>query len=393
MLLLAWHMDGEEWGIVEPEDVTSVARSNIERNPMVDFRFADRRLLEGPYGAAPYAALLHMETYERTAVSGETYVIGGIAPQHGWAFQVSTDERLGDADRAALLGFFEEGFAYDGELRVPEWTEEEVEERWKRDFPRELMDARIRVYRSKHFIVIGDSSGTKKFAKIMDEHYEAIREVYPFDEVEGRRLLPIFLFRERESYIQFCMEYVGQAREQAERSGGHAWKDYYATHYGAPGDTVHIHEATHQLFANRLFLGGGGSWFQESSAVHMEAVYDSATRREHINFGDNAVEDGRFAPFKEFMTRSSLLHASGGSDGRGQDLAGLAYQQAGTMMEFVLHSEHTKELAQEYIHAVGSLRRNDVPGVERVLKRLWNIDMEGFEQWYLEYWEKPVRTL
>jgi|GEM_PF-2106081 len=393
VLLVASEFDAAEWNIVEPEDVTSTVRFRLEQGPFASYRFADRRLIEGPYGAAPFAALLHMEEYERTSVSAETYALGGITMDKGWSFQVYTDEKLSDAKRAALMTFFEEGFEYDGDLRDPEWTDDEVEARWKRDFPRDLMDARIRTYRSKHFIIIGDSSGGKKFGKIMDEHYELIREVYPFDEVEGRKLLPIFLFRDRQSYIDFCVEYVGQSPAQAERSGGHAWKDYYATHYSAPGDNVHIHEATHQIFANRLFLNGGGSWFQESSAVHMEAVYDKSTRREHINFGDNAVENGRYAGFREFMSRSSLLHASGGSNDRGEDLAGLAYQQAGTMMEFVLHSEHTAEKAQEYIHAVGSLRPNDTDGIDRVLKRLWNVDIEGFERWYLEYWEKPARRV
>lgn len=393
LLLVASEFDAAEWGIGEPEDVTSTVRFRLEQGAFASYRFASRRLLEGAYGAAPYAALLHMEQYERTSVSAETYALAGITIDKGWSFQVFSDEKLGTEPREKLLAFFAEGFAYDGELRDPEWTDDEVEERWKRDFPRDLMDARIRAYRSKHFIIIGDSSGGKKFGKIMDEHYELIREVYPFEEVEGRKLLPIFLFRDRQSYIDFCVEYVGQSPEQAERSGGHAWKDYYATHYSAPGDNVHIHEATHQIFANRLFLNGGGSWFQESSAVHMEAVYDSSTRREHLNFGDNAVEDGQYSSFREFMQRSSLLHASGGRNNRGEDLAGLAYQQAGTMMEFVLHSKATREKAQEYIHAVGSLRRNDTQGIDRVLKRLWNVDIEGFEQLYLEYWEKPARKI
>ncbi|MCA9299749.1 MAG: hypothetical protein KDA28_11815, partial [Phycisphaerales bacterium] len=349
-------------------------------------------MLEGAYGAMPYASLIHLERYESTRVVGETWVLGGLTTTHGYAVQIITQDEIGQDVRTKITDFYEKGIAYDGDLRDPEWTDEEIEERWKRDFPKRLVDedARIRAIRSKHYVIIGDSSGAKKFAKIMDEHYERIREKFPFEEIEGRRLLPIFLFRDRESYLQFCVEYTGQTREQAERSGGHAWKDYYATSYDAPGDTVHIHEATHQIFGNRLFLDGGGSWFQEGSAVFMEAVYDKSTRRQAINFADDAVEDGRYERFRPFMLKRNLLQDSVGSDAKGDDMAGRAYTQAGTMMEFVLMSDATKEKAMEYVHAVGALAPNDVTGVERVIKRLWNLDLDGFEKLYLEYWEDPV---
>ena len=89
---------------------------------------------------------------------------------------------------------------------------------------------------------------------------------FDVEEVEGRKLMPVFLFRTPEQYYAYYSKRAGIPLDKARRSKGHAWLDYYATWYEAPNDPVHIHEATHQIFGNRLNLSGGGSWLQEGVA-------------------------------------------------------------------------------------------------------------------------------
>ena len=93
-------------------------------------------------------------------------------------------------------------------------------------------------------------------------------------------------------------------RDNAAKSKGHAWRDYYATYYDSPVDPVHIHEMTHQLFANRLHLNGGGSWFQEGVAE------DICTSKNDRNVTASQVKKGRHVPLPEFVKIPSLLYSS-----------------------------------------------------------------------------------
>ncbi len=104
----------------------------------------------------------------------------------------------------------------------------------------------------------------------MEENYEEITRIFPYEDVKGRRLMPVFLFRTPDQYYDYYAAIANQSREHVSKSKGHAWRDYYATWYEAPGDPVHIHECTHQIFKNRLRLNGGGSWFQEGMAEYIE---------------------------------------------------------------------------------------------------------------------------
>ena len=49
----------------------------------------------------------------------------------------------------------------------------------------------------------------------------------------------IVLFRTADEYCEFYSKIARIPPEEARRSKGHAWRDYYATWYEAPGDPVH----------------------------------------------------------------------------------------------------------------------------------------------------------
>jgi hypothetical protein len=263
---------------------------------------------------------------------------------------------------------------------VWEWTDEEVEQRWREFAPDDAIDKLDGAIRTDHYVIIGNSSGSKAFARKMEECYETIQEIFPFPEVEGRKLMPVFLFRTPEQYYAYYSKRASIPLEKARRSKGHAWLDYYATWYEAPNDPVHIHEATHQIFANRLYLSGGGSWLQEGVAEYVE------TRPNERGGAARLVKKGRHTPLREFVAIPSLL-MSASEDVKGGNEAGDHYKQAALLIEFLRESRFAKARFEQFLHAAGSVPRNDVEAIEEVTRRVYAVDLDGLDaEW--QAWAK-----
>jgi hypothetical protein len=266
-------------------------------------------------------------------------------------------------------------------VRDPKWTDDEARERWERDAPPETHKKFEKPIRTAHYIVLTSSSGGKSFAKAMEECYAAIRKTYPFDESSEQRLLPVFLFRTPDEYYAYYAKIGDISLEAARRSKGHAWRDYYATWYEAPNDPVHIHEATHQIFANRLHLKGGGSWFQEGVAEYMESS------RNERNAIATQVKKGRHKALVEFVALESLLHSSKADDPQG-DAAGDHYKQAALLVEFLREQKSLKDKFPDYLRIVGRVPRSDVAAIQRAVKAIYGVDLAGLETQWIEYCKK-----
>lgn len=373
-----------EFNFDEPDQLADLVLDNMARDPRrgANLRFGEMQLRAGPYGIAPYAALLVAERMERTDVDGYLYVVAGVVEQYCYLFEVDVQSKLSDEARAALENFVAKGIRYSGKPRDPKWTDEEVEARWERSVPDELLKELDRVTRTKNYIIFTNSAGGKAFAKAMEENYAEISKVYPFPEVEGRRLMPVFVFRTPEQYYAFLGKKIGMSLDQASQTKGLASEDWYATWYEAPKDSVHIHEATHQIFRNRLLLSGGGSWFQEGVAEYMEGNENALE-----NFGRGASRRGTYTPLREFFGLQSLLFSSERNRTSGGSAAGDAYIQAGSIIHFVRADKRTRSKFMDFVRAMGSVRRSDVPAIEREIERLFGVDIDGFEAMWKEFYK------
>jgi hypothetical protein len=263
----------------------------------------------------------------------------------------------------------------------PKWTDAEALERWKRDAPEATHAKYEGAIRTKHYLILTNSSGGDLFAKKMEECYEAIKKTYPFEEKPDERLMPVFLFRTPDEYYDYYAAIASRPREDAEKSKGHAWRDYYATYYESPNDPVHVHEATHQIFANKLKLGGGGSWFQEGVAEYMSS---SANDR---NIAARLVKKGRHVPLARFVeTKSLLFSAKAGVSG--DDAASSQYDQAALLIEFLRESKALADKFQDFVHAVGKVKRNDVPAIEKAVQSVYGVGLAGLEEQWVAYCKK-----
>ncbi|MCA9309883.1 MAG: hypothetical protein KDA21_01685, partial [Phycisphaerales bacterium] len=253
--------------------------------------------------------------------------------------------------------------------------------RWE-EFTDEDLHEDLRIQRTKHYLVLSNAGGSL-FAKKMEEFYDDIQKVYPFEEVRGRRLMPVFVFRTKDQYVKYYARVAEIPESEAERSKGHAWRDYYATYYESPNDPVHIHEATHQVFFNRLGLHGGGSWFQEGVAEYM-----SANGNEVRSVVRGRIKSDDATPFRSLMVVPSLLQSLRGGSIRGGSAAGNAYTEAASIIAFVRESRFGKAKFQEFIRAVGQAPESDLEAIDAALQEVYQVGIDEFEEEWKRYWAR-----
>ncbi|MBL8859606.1 MAG: hypothetical protein JNL28_13950 [Planctomycetes bacterium] len=372
-----------EFGFEEPEDVGEFIRDDFRKRVDASFAYEQTELLQGSFGYAPYAALGYGPTHasDGETVDGSYFVLGGLVEGKGYSLEVIAQPRLDEAGDKLVLEFLRKGVAYKGPVRNPQWTEAEVAARWAKDAPAKLQKKMEKPVRTKHYIFLSDTGAAKQMGDAMEKSYAAIQKMYPFPEVPGRRLMPVFLFTSQTSYYEFFAQAFNTTTDEAAATKGVAYGDFYATYYDAPQDPVHIHEMTHQIFANRLRLGGGGSWFQEGVAEYI------CTRDNERTDAANLVKKGRHVKLPELIAMPSLI-ASGADDVKEGNKAGSLYTQAALLIEFVRESKWSKDKFLDWVHAIGNCPDNNHVAIERATKAVLGVSLSELEEKYVEYCKK-----
>ena len=380
-------LPSSEFGFREATDVVTLVLENLrnaKRKGDSSFQWETKKLVRGAYGFAPYAQITSGPIRENTRIIGTRFLLGGLLKDAGYAIAVDARPVPGETQAQAIFDWLEKGVTYAGELRESKWTEAEVKQRWEQFAPPVAIKKFDPPVRTAHYIILSDTGNpntTKKFGEEMEKNYAAIKKVYPFEEVVGQSLMPVFLFRTKEEYSEFYMKIAGISRESADQSKGHAWKDYYATYFDANKDPVHIHEATHQIFGNRLALDGGGSWFQEGVAEYMSSAKNDR------NIVASKVKKGRAVPLVEMMKTESLLY-SAEEDVSGEDKADSAYTQAALFIEFLRESKWGAPKFLDFVHAVGMTPDNDIEAIERAIKGVYGVDLAQLDAKWIEHCKK-----
>lgn len=388
-------------GLLDAADVANVYSFNAgnaarREGRSAGFRFDVTRPIPGPLSELPFGWFAAAGRYEGTKQVGTDAVVCGLTPDFGYMLEIVSAEPLDDAGLAAIETWAAKSVEFTGPKRDPRWTDEEAEERFWRDAPKAITEKlkkrkkKPTIARTEHYIIFTDiGKGTLKgFSKALEENYDQIQSVFPFIEVEGERLMPVFYFVNREHYIDWWVETLANGdesrRASAERSGGVASGDVYSTYHQAPKATVHIHEQTHQIFRNRLRLGGGGSWFQEGVAEYMSSKPAELGAIKRLS-----QKEGELVPFEEFMVVPSLLMSSKkGARKDGTSNSGLAYTYAASIIEFTKHSKFGEERFLEWVHAIGKVGRGDLPAIKAATSRVYGVGLPEFEEEFRKYWGK-----
>lgn len=376
-------LPGDEFDLEEPLNVSELILRN-ERRERPNFAFDEQRTLQGRFGFAPMAILARTLLTEEgsTKTRGVKYFLCGVTDKSAYVVEMRIQPMPDAAGLASAVEFLSKGIAWKGKPRDPRWTDEEAFARWQQDAPDLKKLEKGKLLRTQHYIILTNASGGKSFGEKMEECYAAIKAVYPFEETPGERLMPVFLFRNPEEYYEFFKRQFEATIEEARRSKGVASGDFYATWYEAPKDPVHIHEATHQIFANRLRLRGGGSWFQEGVAEYMATVPNER------NSAARTVKKGRQMPLAKFVEVRSLLFSSKEESKSGEDEASSQYELAAFLIEFLRESKFSKDKFSAWFRAVGAVPRNDVAAVEAATRATLGVDLAGLEAEWIEYAKK-----
>lgn len=375
--------NAEQNGISIPEAVLMLVEDNAAHDDGSVFRFDETELIEGAYGSTPYAlvgrGVLRSDEGE---ARGSLLAMTGLAKGSFYSIEIEVTPVASKALTKELMHFFEKGVSYAGELADYEWTDEEAEARWRRDVPEDLADDMREVIRTDHYIFLSNASGGALYAKKMEENYRTIQKLYPFPESDQRRLMPIFLFRTPDQYFEFMAKVTGGTKEQAARTAGHAWLDYYATMYKSAVDPTHLHEQVHQIMANRLLLTGGGSWFQEGLAEYAE------TRKNERSGAAREVKKERHKRLPEFMQLQSLIYSTSGDNVKGGSEAGDLYKQAALFIEFMRESRFAKEGFERFMHEIGRVRRGDIQAIDAVVQAIYEVNLVGLDEEFVDYCKK-----
>jgi hypothetical protein len=372
----------------EPSDITwrmhdFVRSEDYDGDP---FEFAEHKLVPGNFGSVPYASLLHGTVREKgtTKEVGYSIFLAGLAESRGYLVDVIVEPAPSPEEKKLLLDFATKGIAYAGAKRDPKWSDDAAKQRWKESVPGadEKKSLKLdKIIRTEHYLVLTNSSGGDAFAKQMEANYATIQKVYPFAEIPGRKLMPVFLFQTPDEYYAFYAKTFETTVEEASESKGVAWRDFYATWYEAPKDPVHIHEATHQIFGNRLELQGAGSWFQEGVAEYIE------TKPNDRNEIARRVKDGKHTSLRELMRLESLLGSSE-DDVSGDSAAALHYKEAALLIEFLRDSKFGKDKFLEWLHATGNVEDNDLVRIELALRKVYGVTIDELDKKLQEYCKK-----
>lgn len=373
-------LPGKEFGLDEPSDVVDVALFNL-KNPkhggQPSFKWDALKLVTGAFGYVQYAQIARGTLKNGTQNIGTLFVLGALLKDSGCWLEARLKPEPTDAQIKTIQTFLETGIVYKGDKRDPKWTDEDAKARWAREAPEAAKKKPIVPMRTDHYIILTDSSGGKKFAEAMEKAYAAVKKIFPFEDTPGQQLMPVFLFRTPDEYYDFYMNIAKISHDAAARSKGHAWRDYYATWYEAPADPVHIHEGTHQIFANRLSLSGGGSWFQEGVAEYV------CTQKNDRNTAASQVKKNKHVPLAEFIQVEALI--AGEDDKSGESKARAQYLEAAMLIEFLRESDFGKAKFLEFVHSVGGVRRNDAGAIEKAIRSVYGVDLKGLEKEWIEY--------
>ncbi len=381
-------MDSANYHFTEPGDVSNTMIDD-ERKSDKSFQEEEFTLIKGAFGYAPFGAYFEGDTHNKDGeVNGRKLFLCGLLERHGYVLEVRFPKaNPSERDLKPFQNFLKREVSYDGPDRDPNWSDEEIVARWERVAPDNLVEEftedmkrsgkkKKRVHRTDNYIVLTNSFSGAAFCRNLTENYKTIKKVFPFKDNKGMRLLPVFLFRTQEQYIEFCVK-AGDTYSEARASGGHAWKDYYATWYQAPKDPVHIHECTHQLFSNRLHLTGGGSWYQEGVAEYMGST---ETERNEVA---RLVKKGEHTSLSELVKLESLLYSSE-ENAKGSSGASVHYKQVALLIEFLREGRFGKKHFDTFLSTVGKLPRNHVAKIEAAFQDIYGCSIKELdEQWQL----------
>lgn len=359
-----------------PHHVLNVVQSEI-RKTEPDFFFPLRMGLDSDAGRVSFLVAGIDNPPRGDKTSRSLLAFGGVTHTAKIAIEVRSVGYRTQKELRALTSWIAGALSYDGERRDPEWTDAEIQELWESVAPDHVIDDLV-VERTEHYVILTNATIARDFSETMEGCYELIEDVFPAEERKGYRLLPVVIFRTKFQYVESYLKVnEGTTRKQANRTGGSCEGEYYLTYHGRNAVSKHIYLATQQYVTNRHWLTVGGVWFRVGVGEYLEEV---ALEREGY---DKEIDKSEYVPLEEFMLLSTFaLTTEGRSASKGR------YDQAAGLVRFLVESRFGKRRYVDFLKRAGNASRINRVHLERILREVFDTDIAGLEEEFLEFWQE-----
>lgn len=260
---------------------------------------------------------------------------------------------------------------------IPDWTEAEVQRRIQIVFrPEQRKD--VKIHRSEHYIVFSQAELATNFMQRFEmKVYHGVRVVLGFRNSDApRKRMPVYLFKTKDDYVEYCVRNEGFSESQAKETGGIANEDYFATFMSDGLREAIYHEGAHQIFRNVMNHKFRLSWLEEGIAEYCER---KLFREGLFQDMQNAILEDKYLPLNTlFSTRSLGFSKAGIFKGVGWREK---YLQVSSIVEF-LKTKYSQEQFDAFLSTLDFPQEDADPlkETERALDSAYHLTIAGLER-------------
>lgn len=375
----------------EPEDVVETWRDAL-RDPKkqgkedqpYEFSFDCMRSLSGPVGCTPILALVQAKVQKRDDPTSEGLLLlaGGLLMDSGWSLRIDAWPAPDEEGTASLVKHLEGCVRYEGVMRDPKWTDADALAFWKTWAPESTFKKFEKPVRTKHFIFLTNSTSPTLYIKLIENRYASISKVLPDVELEGRKLLPVLLFRTDDDFEAFYRrKYKMKPAEDVDVSGL-ATGYYYATSCDRGSEYYHAIDLAKMILLNRQRAWGGGHWF--CSGIR---EYVSSTPKDRLD-GLRAVKKGKHTPLERLLDDEAWGNQSSKLEQKGTSDEADYWEQSAMWIEFLREGPWPKDSFPQFVRTVGNLPYGDGPGVANAIETIYGMDLGSLEKKWVQHFSK-----
>lgn len=379
-----------DYDFFEPEDVVETWRDTI-RDPDEDgegkhhqFTFEPTRSIAALAGCTPILATVQGSKTSKTDAAQKyaLVLVGSLLPKHGWLVRADVSPPP-DADTLrAFVAELEKCVTYKGKPCDPKWTEDEARAYWQRIAPESTWKKFEKPTRTKHFIVLTNSTSPGPFVKKLEGWYESIAKIVPVDELAGRKLLPIVLFRTDDDFQNFYRAYYKMEQKDEVQDVSIAVGDWIATSCDYDNEYQHMFDVTTQLLTVRARASDGNQWFR------LGLCHYAARKPRERSAAYKAVKKGRYSSLSKLFDNGIWDEQYRERDMTGTSEETSYWDQGALWMEFLHTGPWPKDSFARFVRTVGSIPQTDDAAIRAALESIYGMDLTALEKKWVQFCSK-----
>jgi hypothetical protein len=368
-----------EYGLFEPEDVVEAWRDSIREKS--EYTFQPIRCIAGAVGCSPILATTRA-SFQSEGKKGSLFLVGGLLPEYGWSLRVDAWPELEAAAADKLALALETCAKYSGKARDPRWTDEEALALWKQHAPESTFKKYEKPVRTEHFIVMTNSTSPGPFVKKLEGWYASIKKAIPSEELKGRRLLPILLFRTDDDFQAFYRARYKLTVKDEVREESVCGDSWVATSCDNADDHEHLLDVSRLFIEVRLRAWGSNRWLESGLR---ECVASAPKERVEAL---RAIKKGKCTELEKLLDDSAWKAEDEKRDKKGTSDEADYWEQSALWMDFLRDGPWPKDSFQRFLRSVSGLAEHDHAGVVAALQSVYGMDPKALQPKWVEYYSK-----